>query len=148
MNGSKDNSENVPSLIDKILKTSDPATVGLRRIIKKKFDEGADFPARAPLIEAFDVPGKSKILSEDERRILELEKKVMELQEKLKRQVVEQKAAEDTAYKNGSIEGMKKGIQKGVSETTAVYEKKVDTLQEEISSFLQNNSLLQISLPK
>jgi hypothetical protein len=70
------------------------------------------FPARAPLIEAFDVPGKSKIFTEDEGRILELEKKVMELQEKLRRQVVEQKAAEDTAYKKGTIEGMKKVFRK------------------------------------
>lgn len=138
MNGSKENSENVPSIIDKILRTNDPATVGLRRIIKKKADEGTDFPARLPLIETFDVPGKSKILSEDERRILELEKIVMELQDKLKRQPVEQKAAEEAAFKKGTAEGMKKGIQKGASETAAEYGKKIDTLQMEIATFLQN----------
>jgi flagellar biosynthesis/type III secretory pathway protein FliH len=138
MNGNKQSSENVPSLIDKILKTNDPATVGLRRIIKKKNDEGADYPARIPLIETFDVPGKSKILSEDERRILELEKKIIELEDKLKGQAVEQKKAEETMHKNGIAEGMKKGMEKGASDTAAVYEKKIDALQKDISNFLKN----------
>ncbi|HEX2957282.1 MAG TPA: FliH/SctL family protein [Chitinispirillaceae bacterium] len=137
MNVNKMEPEEVPSLIDKILKTNDPATVGLRRIIKRKSEEGTDFLARVPVIEPFDIPGKSRILSEDERRILELEKKVMDLEEKCRRQVIEQKKAEEVASKSGYLDGMKKGIEKGASETAAMYEKKIDTLQQEISAFLK-----------
>jgi flagellar assembly protein FliH len=136
MNDNKKSSEYVPSLIDKILKTNDPATVGLRRIIKKKTEEGSDFPARIPIIESFEEPGKSKVLSEDERRILELEKKVIELEDKLKKQAIESKKAEELSFKNGVLDGMKKGIDKGASETASIYEKKIDTLQQEISHFL------------
>lgn len=137
MNVSKMGADEAPSLIDKILKSNDPATVGLRRIIKKKSEEGADFPARIPTIESFEEPGKSKILSDDERRILELEKKVIELEDKCKRQTVDQKKAEEMASKNGYVEGMKKGIEKGSSETAAIYEKKIDALQREIGAFLK-----------
>lgn len=137
MSTNKMGSDEVPSLIDKILKTNDPATVGLRRIIKKKSEEGTDFPARIPTIESFEVPGKSKVLSDDERRILELEKKVIELEEKCKRQVIEQKKAEEAASKNGYVDGMKKGIDRGASETAAMYEKKIDALQREIGAFLK-----------
>ncbi len=137
MNANKMGSDEVPSLIEKILKSNDPATVGLRRIIKKKSEEGADYPARVPTIESFEEPGKSNILSDDERRILELEKKVIELEEKCKRHAFEQKKAEEIASKNGFADGMKKGIEKGASETAAMYEKKIDALQREISAFLK-----------
>jgi flagellar assembly protein FliH len=137
MNTNKTGTNEVPSLIDKILKSNDPATVGLRRIIKKKSEEGIDYPARIPTIESFDMPGKSNILSDDERRILELEKKVIELEEKCKRQVLEQKKAEEIANKNGYADGMKKGVEKGAAETAALYEKKIDRLQREIKAFLK-----------
>ena len=38
--------ENITKLVDYIMKTKDPAVVGLRRILKKKADEGEDFPLR------------------------------------------------------------------------------------------------------
>jgi flagellar assembly protein FliH len=137
MNANKIGPDDTPSLIDKILKTNDPATVGLRRIIKRKSEEGTDYPARIPTIESFEIPGVSKILSDDERRILELEKKVLELEEKCKRHAIEQKKAEEVASKNGYVDGMKKGIEKGASETAAMYEKKIDALQREITAFLK-----------
>lgn len=137
MNTNKTGSDEVPSLIDKILKTNDPATVGLRRIIKKKSEEGTDFPARIPSIESFDMPGKSRILSDDERRILELEKKVIELEDKCKRQAIEHKKAEEIASKNGYTDGIKKGVEKGAAESAAIFEKKIDGLQREIKAFLK-----------
>jgi flagellar assembly protein FliH len=137
MNTNNTGSDEFPSLIDKILKSNDPATVGLRRIIKKKSEEGTGYPARIPTIESFDMPGKSNILSDDERRILELEKKVIELEEKCKRQVVEQKKAEEVASKNGYADGFKKGVEKGTADTTVMYEKKIDGLQREIKAFLK-----------
>lgn len=140
MNLSPLSPENVSSLIDHVMKSKDPATVGLRKILKKKDDESKDFSLHAPELLEFDAPGaaKSKRLSDDDKRILELEKNVHDLQIKIKS--LEEKApiAEKDAFANGRTKGFGEGVAKGTADTTNQYEKKIDALQEKIGTFLKS----------
>ena len=78
-------SENVSSLIDHLMKTQDPATVGLRRILKKKEKISRDFPLQSFTLENFSHSkgAGGKVFSENEQRIMEFENKLMKLEEKL-----------------------------------------------------------------
>jgi flagellar assembly protein FliH len=140
MNLSPLSPENVSSLIDHVMKSKDPATVGLRKILKKKDDELKDFSFHTPKQTEFDAPGttKSKNLSEDDKRTLELEKSVHDLQIKIKS--LEEKApiAEKNAFANGRTKGFSEGVAKGTADTTKVYDKKIDALQEKIGTFLKS----------
>ena len=130
--------ENVSSLIDHVMKSKDPATVGLRKILKKKEDDSKNFTLHAPQLVEFDAPGvKSKRLNEDEKIILELEKKVHDLQIKIKQ--VEEKAAlaEKDAFVNGRNKGFAEGVAKGNADASRQYNEKIDTLQEKIGTFLK-----------
>lgn len=131
--------ENVSSLIDHVLKSKDPAAVGLRKILKKKEDEAKEFSYHAPLLKEFDVPGRSShVLNDEERMVLELEKKVNALELKLKKQDDDAKVAIANAHAKGHDEGLTEGIEKGKNETTALYESKITDLQKKIALFLNN----------
>lgn len=130
--------ENVSTLIDHVLKAKDPATVGLKRILKKKEEERDDFPLRGMTLEEFSVPGKpSGKLSADEQQVLELEKKVADLQVELKRQKEKAALAVQAAYAKGKKEGSEEGAARGISETTGTYEKRIDELQQRIGDVLE-----------
>jgi flagellar assembly protein FliH len=130
--------ENVSTLIDHVLKAKDPATVGLKRILKKKQEEKKDFPLRGMSLEEFSVPGKeSKKLTVDEQHILELEKKAADLQVELRKQKEQAMQAIQAAYAKGKKEGDDAGHVRGVSEATETYEKKINELQQGISSVLK-----------
>lgn len=131
--------ENVSSLINEVLKSKDPATVGLKRILRRKEEKGKDFPLRDVTLQEFSVPGQeNKTFNDDERHVLELEKKVAELQIAIKQQKQKASQAIQAAYTKGKSEGNAEGRQEGVAETTEKYEKKIDTLREEITSFLED----------
>jgi flagellar biosynthesis/type III secretory pathway protein FliH len=131
--------EKVSSLIDNLLKSSDPATVGLRKIIRKKQDEVQDFPVKPPELEEFESPDKkSKLFNENERRVLELEKKISDLNIELKNQQEQARTAIQNAFTKGKAEGLKDGLSKGISDTTDEYEKKIDLIQARVGTFLQD----------
>ena len=130
--------ENVSTLIDQVLKAKDPATVGLKRILRKKEEQRKDFPLRGAELEEFSMPGKeSKKLNEEERRVLELEKKVADLQIQLKQRHKAAAEAVQAAYAKGRSEGFSQGHAEGVAATTADYEKKIDALQQRIGDMLE-----------
>lgn len=131
-------SENVSSLIDHVLKSKDPATVGLRKILKKKEDESRDFPFHAPLLKEFESHNSSvKSLSEEDTLILELEKKVHDLQVQLNKHQDDAINAEKAAYEKGHNDGLNEGIKKGSTDTATEYEKRINDLQLYIHDFLQ-----------
>lgn len=131
--------ENLSSLIDHVMKSKDPASVGLRKILKKKEDEAANFQLHAPPVKEFDIPGtRSGHLSDDEKIILELEKKVNDLQIQLKKSEDHIKRAEKELFEKGRKEGYKDGLQKGDEETSVRYEKKIDDLQQKLAAFLNS----------
>lgn len=129
--------ENVSSLIDHVMKSKDPANVGLRKILKKKADESRSFQLHAPQLTEFETPGvKSRHLSEDDTIILELEKKVNELQIKLKKMEENSAAAEKDAFVKGRNEGYTHGVKKGSDDTAAKYEQQITALQEKVTGFI------------
>ena len=131
--------ENVSRLIEQVLKAKDPATVGLKRILRRKKEERSDHPLKSATLEEFSVPGKtSGKLTEDERQILELEKEVADLQVALRQQKAAAAAAVQQAYAKGKKEGTDQGKTEGVAATTAKYEKRIDELQTHLSEVLHS----------
>jgi len=55
MNKSEMSPEKVSELIGQVLEAKDPATVGLKRILRKKEKECDDYPLRGALLEEFKV---------------------------------------------------------------------------------------------
>jgi len=132
------NPENVSDLIDHVLKSKDPATVGLRRILRKRKDLTDDFPLHSATFDEFDDPNAPrKILNDDEQHILQLERKVYELQKQLKNAEVQSKIMEQEAYRKGIAEGSKQGAEKGMASAKKQYEQKIDSLQEKIAYYIQ-----------
>ncbi|NLW30461.1 MAG: hypothetical protein GXY77_03290 [Fibrobacter sp.] len=130
--------EKVSDLINKILETKDPATVGLRKIIRRKNEEKDDFFVHKPQITEFDFDGKKKKnLSEDELRILELEKTVADLKIQLQKNTQKAQNAVQNAFVKGKTQGVAQGIEKGKAETTEIYEKKIDEIQLRIGNVLK-----------
>lgn len=138
MNNPSTSSENVSSFIDKLLDAKDPATVGLRKIIRKKTEELNDFPLRKVSFEEFDNPEKKKgILNEEERRTLELEKQVSEFDLRLKKQQESSNKAVQEAYNRGKSEGIQLGIEKGKAEALAVSKKNIAEIQKNVECCLK-----------
>jgi flagellar assembly protein FliH len=138
MNSPSSPSENTASLIDKLLKAKDPATVGLKRIIRKKIEDINDFPLKKVQFEEFDSPErKKKILSEEEKRIIELEKQIIQFEMRLKKQHENAKKAVEEAFKQGKAEGLKLGTEKGNAEASSVYQKNIGEIQQNVASFLK-----------
>jgi flagellar assembly protein FliH len=130
--------DQVASLLSQILDDKDPATVGLRRIIRKKNTEKFDFPLRTPLAEDFNPPGKTKkVLSEDESRIIELERMNKLLKKEIKNLDTTARTALQKAYAQGFEEGTVKGRERGISEASGNYGEIIKGLQERTGAFLE-----------
>jgi flagellar assembly protein FliH len=130
-------SDDVSVLIDHLLKSKDPATIGLRKILKSKRDAAEDFPLHPLSFEEFHVPGATKgSFSDDERRILTLEKQVKELEARLAGQEKQAIAAVAEAYAKGTKEGHARGEEEGLKKAQAAFDSRVGELQNKIASFL------------
>ena len=137
MDKSSLSSDDVSVLIDHLLKSKDPATVGLRKILKSKRDAAEDFPLHPLSFEEFHVPGEEKgQFSDDERRILTLEKQVKELEARLAGQQQQATAAVEAAHARGVKEGRARGEEDGLKKAQAGFDSQVRELQKKISSFL------------
>lgn len=131
--------QQVSSLVERILQEKDPASVGLRRIVRRKVAEGRDFPLREFAAEEFVESGAGrKALTEDEERLIELERRVASLQKEMERQNERARQAIQKAYAQGYDEGRKKGAQEEGAAAAPVYQKKVAALQEHIGTYLKN----------
>lgn len=131
-------SENTASLIDKLLEAKDPATVGLKRIIRKKIEDMNDFPLKKAQFEEFGSPdGKKKILNDDEKRIIELEKQITQFNMRFNKQQENARKAVEEAFKQGKTEGLKLGEEKGKAEAASVYKNNIGEIQQNVTSFLK-----------
>jgi flagellar biosynthesis/type III secretory pathway protein FliH len=127
----------ISALIDYLLKSKDPATVGLRKILREKNESGRSFPLQSLDFEEFFVQGKSKEpFSKEERAIIGLEKRINDLQELLTRSENELPRRLEQSRDEGLREGMKKGEAAAYEKTRADYEAQVDALQKRVSAFL------------
>lgn len=129
--------DDVSALIDHLLKSKDPATVGLRKILKGKRDAVDDFPLHPLSYEEFHVPGATKdLFSNDEKRLVELEQMVQGLQTQLARDKEKAEAAIAAAYSLGVKEGRAAGEEEGAKKARAGFDAQVKNVQERIFSFL------------
>lgn len=130
-------SSDISALIDHLLKSKDPATVGLRKILREKKETGGRFPLQALDFEEFFVQGRSKEpFNRVERDIIGLEKKVNDLQASLERSRNELPRLLQRSREDGFSEGMHKGEAAAYENAKADYEKQVDALQKRVSDFL------------
>ncbi len=130
-------SGDVSALIDHLLKSQDPATVGVRKILKKKIEKAEDYPLHPLEYEEFYVKGKTREqFSDEERRLLGLEKHINLLRAKLSDQESRAKAAAAAAYEKGVADGMARGNEEGRTRAKTEYDRQLHQVQERIGSFL------------
>lgn len=132
-------SDDVSTLIDHLLKEKDPAAVGLRRILKRKQQQGASYPCRPVSFEELSAEDKErKVLNDDERRVLELEKRVGELEGQLKEAKSNAERAVQAAYRKGREEGRVEGEKTGQARAGEQAQKQIAALQEKTAAFMHS----------
>ena len=134
--------ENVSVLLDQLLKAEDPATIGIRRILRNKIDEGNSFPLKAPDMESFDPSGKpvkkgAQIWNENERAYLEMEKKVRELERSLTQEKVAGKRAVIDSHEKGKQEGIAEGEKRGYDAAEKKFNAEVAKLKDQTAKYFK-----------
>jgi len=135
--------ENVSVLLDQLLKTEDPATIGIKRILKHKIDESNSFPLKSPELEMFDPSGKSvkkgkaSIFNENERAYLELEKKVREVERALTQEKVAGKRAATDSHEKGRQAGLAEGEKTGFAAAEKKFNAEVAKLKDQTASYFK-----------
>lgn len=133
-------SQNVSNLINHLIKTKDPATVGLRRILKKKAKVGQDFPLQVHILEELssDQDALGKVFNETEQRVIELEKATIELKNRLTKQKKNAEKAIQEAYKTGLKEGAERGEKSGHEKAQSEYEQQIKVIEERLLNIFKN----------
>jgi flagellar assembly protein FliH len=137
MNSSPLSSQNVAQLIEHLLNTRDPAFVNIRQILKNKIEEKNDFPVKTPNYEEFyDEKNTKKQFNEQELKIIELEKKVYELNLELKKITENNVIQINKAKTEGFNEGFNRGKEEGYKKAKEEFDLKLKEIQEKIISLL------------
>jgi flagellar biosynthesis/type III secretory pathway protein FliH len=126
-------SNDISQLIDYLLKSKDPANVGLRKILKMKKDKDEAYPLRPASFEEFYVEGKTaESYDKNERIIIELEKQLNDLRSR--RQADQKEAAAQTqqAYEKGLADGFKNGEAAARDKAKSDYAVKLNELQKKL----------------
>jgi flagellar assembly protein FliH len=130
-------SGDISALIDHLLKSKDPATVGLRKILKNKKTEGEEYPLQPVKYEEFFVEGKSRApLDNGERVAFEMQKQINELKAKVEKYERDVPEIERNAYEKGRQDGIAEGEAAASKKCEKEYDSRIDTIQKEIQSFL------------
>ncbi len=133
--------KNLSDLIDHIMKSKDPATVGLRRILKKKSDQGKDFPLQSHTLEEFSTKDSSgKVFSDNEKRLMALEKEVLQMRNTIAEQKKNTEQAVEEAFQRGLEEGIKQGEEAGRAQSQAVFDQQLKTIEERLVSLFDTIS--------
>ncbi|MDR0308217.1 MAG: hypothetical protein LBI42_15490 [Chitinispirillales bacterium] len=139
--------EKVTVLLDELLKAKDPATIGIRRILRNKIDEQNNYPLKAPPMESFDPSGKQKkagplsVFTENERAYLELEKRVRELERTLSQEKILAKRNAAEALEKGKKEGFAAGEKQGRETASAQYKKELDGIKNQTADYFKKLEL-------
>jgi flagellar biosynthesis/type III secretory pathway protein FliH len=138
--------ENVSVLLDQLLKAEDPATIGIRRILRHKVDEANAFPLKSVSMESFenDVrPGagkrgkESQIFTEQERSYLELEKRVREVERTLTQERLAGKRAVSDNFEKGKAEGFDAGEKAGYDKAKAIFDAEIAKNKELLAKYIK-----------
>ncbi|MBD3344697.1 MAG: hypothetical protein GF401_06510 [Chitinivibrionales bacterium] len=129
----------VSNLIDHLLKSKDPAVVGLRKILKTKKEEGNQFPLREVAFDSFYVEGKSKpVFEENEKRIIELEKQIGVLKAEIGKTKKNAENAVKVAFNKGLTEGKEEGEIVGEKRAQEAYEATLEEIEKNVSEIFTN----------
>jgi len=144
--------ENVSVLLDQLLKAEDPATIGIRRILRNKIDDANSFPLKTVTMETFESGGKpgmggkrgkdSHVFTEQERSYLELEKRVREVERTLTQERLANKRALTETLEKGKAEGFAAGEKAGRDKAKAVFDAEIAKLKDQ-TEILQTTRRLQ-----
>jgi len=140
--------ENVSVLLDQLLKAEDPATIGIRRILRNKVDEANAFPLKTVTMESFESSGGGKpgsgkrgkdshIFTEQERSYLELEKRVREVERTLTQERLANKRAITDTLEKGKAEGFAAGEKAGHDKAKAVFDAELAKLKDQTSKYFK-----------
>ncbi len=130
--------ENVSEFIDHLLKTKDPATVGLRRILKRKSEEGRAFPLREVSFEEFpDESRKNALFTDNEKETLLLQKRCVELQKTLIEQKKKANAAVQHSYQKGLAAGLERGVKEGEENAARAYAQNLAAVEERFAALFE-----------
>ena len=135
------NPREAAGLIDRLLEIRDPATVGLRRIIKQKRDAVSDFPLLPVKPEDFSKQGSSsggpnRVFTDDEKRVIELERDILRMRAEV--EDVRKKSDEgiNNAYRKGVADGTAAGLKEGEKRAKASYDVKLTEIFGRIALYL------------
>jgi flagellar assembly protein FliH len=123
-------SSDISLLIDYLLKSKDPATVGLRKILKLRKEKENAFPLRPATFEEFYVEGKNTdSCNKDELIIIELEKQINDLKRARERDRNDMSAKLERVYEKGHTDGFSKGEAAAYEKARNEYNASLDELQ-------------------
>jgi flagellar biosynthesis/type III secretory pathway protein FliH len=126
----------ISELIDYLIKSKDPATVGLRTILKRKADQAEAFPLRSAILDEFTAEGKGgKRFSDDERIIMDLEKRVDKLKATIENQRREFEATLAQERKKSYTEGFNAGETAGSGKTATECGRTIENLRHKVHGF-------------
>ena len=132
--------QDVSGLIDKLLKSKDPATVGLRRILKRKCEEREAFPLKDMSFEQFSGSEDcgTGTFDAEEVQVLQQEKQLNELRQQLTVEQENAKKAAEEAYQKGLAEGKAQGIKEGGDEAKKNYDKQLNAIEERVAAIFSD----------
>jgi flagellar assembly protein FliH len=140
--------EKVSVLLDQLLKAEDPATIGIRRILRHKIDDANSFPLKTEFMEPFETSGgkpgpggkrgkDSHIFTEQERSYLELEKRVREVERTLTQERLAGKRAVADNFEKGKAEGFAAGEKSGHDKAKAVFDAEIAKIKEQTAKYFK-----------
>jgi len=125
----------ISSFIDKLLKTKDPATVGLRRILRTKNEAKHDFPLKFHQPQRFGTEtGNSTVLNDLERRVLVLEKEIIKNRQQHTAYKKKAEQAIQRAFDQGQSQGYQKGYKEGEEKAREKYEQDLEKIHHKVAA--------------
>ncbi len=124
-------SQDITTLVDKLMQSKDPAVVGLQKIVRQRQHEYSQFPLRDIDFEDFGNENDGKAPEKDST-ILSLEKQIASLRQKLKDTRKQSENALQKAYQKGVQQGLEKGKQQGLEEAKEEFDSRVQQLKERV----------------
>ncbi|MFW5959612.1 MAG: FliH/SctL family protein [Chitinivibrionales bacterium] len=134
----------IPEMIDKILKSKDPAAVGVKRILKRKTDKTDESVYREYVPEDFGKLSSNKdenqersLFSDEEKRVMELEKENIELKNKLQGLNKKLESERLNFFEKGKKEGYAEGYKKAGEEEAEKYKKSLEGIRDNMERGIQ-----------
>lgn len=133
-------SQDITTLVDQLLHTKDPATVGLRRILKKKEEAGKDYPLQSYDFNnlSSEKSGYNKVFDDEEKRLIELEKSVIQLKQMLVKQKENAEKAIEQSYQSGLKEGIEKGEKQAKDAAQSLFNEKIQEVEKRINTLFSS----------